>query len=233
MSEAFRFRRYQHGKETVTADYGVRVDEQQDAAKAMRTRNARQAGATKKSKGKQKAAAEGATHQPNSYPTPRPTPVPNVAGSSTQTLGGNNASGPHVNFVIDPSLLDEESRPSGDPTNANDAGPQGTPKNILINERQMQYLHEVGYPPSLPVNGPNDGLPMYAVPASASSILDRVAIPDGGPTVHDTSTTTRPQTKRRVSPRKKSRTTDARTIEEGQKILMNDSKGTRKMTRRR
>lgn len=177
-----------------------------------------------KARGKQKAPADDPAVPPE-YPSPSPTPGPIVTGSSIQSQGANDQATHHVQFAIDPLLLLEDPPQSGAPSNPNAIGPLIQPQTILINEAQMQQLSGVGYPQGIPVNGPMDGLPIYAVPASAGAILDRGSTPDVGNAIQGRQT--------QVSPRKKSRNADTRTIEEGQKLLMKESQGAKRTTRRR
>jgi hypothetical protein len=44
---------------------------------------------------------------------------------------------------------------------------------MVVGFRDMQILIEHGYSSIQPMNGPNQGAPMYQVPAAAQDILDR------------------------------------------------------------
>jgi hypothetical protein len=218
------------------ADYGVRADEEQAAAKAMTMKKAREARKLKKSKGKHKPRTQDSTHADDDGPCPTPTPAAIMGGPASPPKNAEIHPTGHVQFAIDPRLLDLEPRPSAAQTAAIDTVP--APNRILINATEMQQLNDMGYPSSLPVNGPNDGLPMYAVPATATTILAQGSLRHSTLTAQtlgqDGSRNMDSQpSPRRVSPRKKTLTADARTVQEGQKLLNGDSKAARRVTRRR
>jgi hypothetical protein len=81
--------------------------------------------------------------------------------------GGHNAGG-HNYSNIDPLLLTEHQRAPED-----EFTPELSVKRITTVEMQVLINH--GYPAVPPVNGPNDGLPEYEVPATAFQILHAAA----------------------------------------------------------
>lgn len=210
------------------ADYGGRVEEEQAAAKALKMSKARGARKGMKSKGQPKPPPQDVSDRADDESTPIPTAGATIAGSSLGAQDRVDGSNPHVHFIIDPALLEAGRPDSGDRP---DGEHQINPETILINGPEMQHLYGVGYPPTLPVNGPNEGLPMYAVPASASGILNRLTTVPEAQTLDETTTNTQQPMQRRVSPRKKNRTSDARTVEEGQKLLRSHTKGSRRTRR--
>ena len=235
VTDAFRFLMYQNGKERAAADYGVRVDEERAAVRALNQQQARQEKKQEaKRKGKQKATdGEPARPNPNPNPNERPNSHPNLYSNPipdpTVGASGSQSQLHHIEisrdrqFAIDPVLLNDGGEQSG--TNV----PRLHEPGILINNIEMQRLHALGYPLTIPVNGPSEGLPMYCIPASARDRLDDQT---GNGVGHQTEVARPAKT-----PRKKTRTTDARTIEEGQKLLRKehgkDPGESRRATRRR
>ena len=95
--------------------------------------------------------------------------------------------------VIDPALLG----PGEDSTS--DAATPIPHAGRVINNREMQVLTEKGYPALIPINGPNDGPPMYFYPSAAN--LPSVA----NLTNTDNSIATTPEIKVHNPPRRSSR----------------------------
>jgi hypothetical protein len=96
-------------------------------------------------KGKEKATA---AHSPKS-PDPARVPPPDETSNPRRAAHDNND-------MIDPALL---------------PNPQDNPE-IIVNDIQLQVLLAHGYPPAIPINGPNDGPPQYRYPASALEVLN-------------------------------------------------------------
>jgi hypothetical protein len=244
--DAFQFLRYHNGKELVMAEYASQIVGTQATATAFRATKERPSGKTirgnnrrgKQSKG-QMVVIEGETDA-QVFQTV-------VAGSST--------SGDAATFDnIDPVLLNlhEEGNQLGTTTIAQiDSSAPGTPiqhpaaasgtaadwnrlrppvttPNIIITEDQMQTLRDGGYSAGLPINGPNDGPPLYQVPATAEAMISGTVGNDNienPPTGSESRAQSKPH-KRRV------RNANRQTIEEATK-LGHRSMGTRSNPRTR
>lgn len=159
--EAFRFKAYFDGKNMVKADYGGRADDMQAAAKSQKQQKTRKEKRNRSRKGKEKeirptalaghetAAASGITKDI----------VPSSMDTSTPQASAAAAYFPQ----IDPTLMgDRDTSPNPEDTDI--TGRE-------VDENEMQILIANGYPTSLPVNGPNDGLPRYFVPAAGIKLL--------------------------------------------------------------
>jgi hypothetical protein len=150
--EAFRFKAYFDGKNMVKAEYGGRADDMQAAAKAQNQRKTRK---EKQLEGVQNANRKGKGKES------RPAASHRNAASTPQA----STSAAHVP-QIDPALLgDSDTTPN--PEDTDDAGRQ-------VEENEMQILIANGYPTLLPINGPNDGLPRYYVPAAGIKLLTMI-----------------------------------------------------------
>jgi hypothetical protein len=144
---AFRFRQYCNGGGMVIAEYGTRANDEKAADRARKQKASR--GRSKKGKGKATAAiarnrSEAHTHDPTEA-------HPQDESSITQSAEHDN------NDMIDPALLHNHEVDQG----------------IIVNDIQMQVLLSHGYPPAIPINGPNDGPPQYQFPTSALDILNQ------------------------------------------------------------
>ena len=138
----FRFKSYFNGKEMVDAEYGTRVDEKRAAARSVKQRKQR--------KGKEKKGKKNVEEFENSSTIP----TPDVVGTSNEYVP-----------QIDPQLLGEAGTTSDTPraTEANCGG-------RLVDDAEMQILLANGHPLTIPINGPNDGPPLYYVSAAANMI---------------------------------------------------------------
>lgn len=211
VAEAFRFIKYQRGKEMVSAEYGTHADEERAAAKALKQKEAREARAinkkdkSKKSKGKKKAVERQGT------PEREQMPVVQVDLGIEQGRADRALSIP-----IDPVLLSATNVSPVSamlPTNADSRG-------ILIDESDMTILTEMGHEPLIPINGPNDALvPLYSISSSAREMLKQ-AKDTGRKAGPSTLAESEPeQTVKRVSTRKRGKNADARAAEEAHRIL--------------
>lgn len=173
--------------------YDPREPDRHPAAENVKKKKARQKGIRKTTKaaleipGRTQPVFAAAEH---SYQSP-----PDVLAPSD----------PHLQ--IDPALLSNHSinlNHGRDPI-ANQ--PDG---DILVSLHEMHRLTSHGFPSSIPINGPNDGPPMYSVPAMAQGLLDSRNDTENQP--HD------PE-----SPKKKSKkrvmTADVRAVQEAQKLV--------------
>lgn len=143
--EGFRFHAYYDGNDMVQVDYGGKTDDERAAARAKKQQNARKEKRAQKGKGKQ------------------------IPHSSTSTPIGTS---PMVlDHQIDPALLVgniSSTITSIVDTNCHhDIG-------VFIGEDEMQLLISNGFPSTIPINGPGDGLPRYYVPATAVDKLKRI-----------------------------------------------------------
>jgi hypothetical protein len=191
-SEGFRFKAFWNGEEMVEAEYGLRSDDDQAAARSQRqklNRKERRA----KAKGKQTAAQGKNTAASSSGILGFNQTVASSSGNlgfnqlpSTGEIIADPPSSPaiplshdHVNdppaalrpaiFIpqIDPILMGEATEtPAG---TKNGAG-QGR----HVGEIEMQLLKANGYPTSIPINGPNEGPPRYYIPPHAENLLNMI-----------------------------------------------------------
>ena len=179
-SEAFRFLKYVKGRELVSAEYGTRLDEECAATKTAKARSAHaNVKATTKGNGKSKGRGKGKAKETETADADdmdggipfdhRQTP--NSKSSITQRPGS-------LTIPIDPVLLAMQSlmppRGAGNVPAAISMPPrdQGNiSPTISIDESDMAVLTSLGHQAILPVNGPNDGPPMYSITASAHQML--------------------------------------------------------------
>lgn len=224
VSEAFRFLRYQNGKERAPAEYGVRAEEERAAVKAQKQKQIREARVIAQ---KDRAANKrGKQKGPNRNSTPEPC---GTHGPGTGVIDGNPV------MVIDPALLltgDDSPNPINGTRVGHAMVPGVMPEMVLIGANEMQKLHSTGYPSTIPVNGPGDGPPMYAVPASAQRILDEVRTQTQTECPRNAETNV-PQPITPRGKRKRSRNADTRTIEEAEKLLVSTRTRGKRTTRHR
>lgn len=165
IENAFRFLKYWDGKEMVEAVYGTSVTDERAAANALKAKEARATGKrTKKSKGKQRqeprvertedVQAESVSEGPTAGRSNTRRQVTNIR---TQVTSDNSN--------IDPVLLLESTGMTG---SVSEAWPAA---NVIVNETEMQFLRPLGYQTLQSLNGPQDGDPLYEVPAAAVKLL--------------------------------------------------------------
>lgn len=161
--EAFRFRKYYDGRGMSNAEYGRRADHDKAATLAAKQRERRAAmskskGSSKK-KGKNVRVAAAAAESTN----------------SGEVLNQNQAERADDFSNIDPSLLPLPSPPSillghGIPS------PRSTPpepeRYVMVGFSEMERLKRHGYTGIPAINGPNQGPPMYSIPATVRRLLD-------------------------------------------------------------
>jgi hypothetical protein len=156
-AEGFKFCAYFDGKKMVKAEYGRKADDEKAAARGKAKQAAR-----KEKRQKQKEMQKGkemSTH-------------PNVDDNA---LEANDT--PFV-LQIDPRLLGVSGGEStNDSTTMFQAPFSHSETGKIIDEFEMQKLKAIGYPSTIPVNGPNDGPPRYYVDAAALQLLS--TIPSG------------------------------------------------------
>lgn len=163
VENAFRFLKYWDGKNMVEAVYGTSVSDERAAANALKAKEARAAGKrTKKSKGKKRqeprvdrmegVEADGVSAREE--PTTGPSNTrPQVTNNRPQVTSDNSN--------IDPMLLLESRAMTGSVPLAMPAG------TVIVNETEMQLLRPLGYQTLQSLNGPQEGFPLYKVPAAA------------------------------------------------------------------
>ena len=159
--EGFRFKSYFDGKEMVEAEYGTREDEKRTAARSNKKQKER--------KGKQKKSKKGSEKINNALAYP-------VLNDQQGNVMTSNQYEPQ----IDPLLLGDvgtyRETPKENGTNC---------EGRYIDDAEMQKLIANGHPHTIPINGPNDGLPRYYIPAAASLTTNPITeldmIPDPGP----------------------------------------------------
>ena len=196
ISEGFRFLSYQNGKVRMAADYQTRADKERAARKALKVKSARLSAAVqdrsnrKKDKGKQKARSrvpvlpvgqedeeDLSDQNERNYPRAGHRSGSILSVGSQQPIPDPDGCAPDPTTTlnsppIDPALQDN--RPTVSPSNQpRPAVGEDDDTHILITGRDMQILKELGYPSVIPVNGPSDGLPIYAVPTAMGEILER------------------------------------------------------------
>src|SRR5271168_2064732 len=71
--------------------------------------------------------------------------------------------------MIDPALRSTES--SGTRQSETSTAPMPTYDTIVIGFTEMELLKSHGYPSAIPFNSPNEGSPLYQVPAAAGVLL--------------------------------------------------------------
>ena len=63
---------------------------------------------------------------------------------------------------VDPALRRTRGTQPGQPVGA-----------VIINEQDMQFLKPLGYAGVMPINGPNNGPPIYSVPTAAMNLFQQ------------------------------------------------------------
>jgi hypothetical protein len=225
---AFRFSHYRNGKEMASAKYGTPVGEELAAARASKQRERR------KSKGKKGAVQRNTTtvlgidEQPIGL---------GAVGAGTPSPDINNY------IPIDPVLLESVHEPENlhninkstrgktrskgkaraprDDSHNHPAvsGPVAAAlePSIIVTQGEMTMLATQGYNTTIiPMNGPNDGPPLYQVPATATAMLQGAA---GQENIEGEGSHTGPQVPTvRQGPKRRLRKADKETIEQGKKL---------------
>lgn len=155
IQDGFRFHSYYNGTEMVPAEYPIEVGEPAQQAAGIRPKKAR--AAKKSRKGKEKELLPPSD-------SARDSRGPNAARLNTRQP---NAAGPASDSNIDPSLL----APGTVPPQSSDDDNAPEPTIRRIGETEMTVLVNLGHPPVLPINGPNDGLPQYEVASAAYQLF--------------------------------------------------------------
>jgi hypothetical protein len=161
--DAFRFHKFHNGKELARAIYGRNKEDEVAADRANKQKDARKKSSKQQRSQKQKDAGNQKGKEKEG------------AGANQTGVGGSEGNTGHVippeDSNIDPSLRDlsDQLRQSSDQP-SNEQPNMDDPK-IIVNEDQMRYLLTKGYPPAIPINGPNDGPPLYLFPSSAKKDL--------------------------------------------------------------
>jgi hypothetical protein len=208
VEDAFRFLKYWDGKEMVEAAYGTRVADERAAARAIKQSQARAAGKrTKRNKAK--------PMETGSVNTER---VP-ASGQAAAAKCGNrpkNVPSDQDFSNIDPVLL--ASTTSGDRIQGPLPAYHLPAADLIINEGEMQILRPLGYTSIIPLNGPNEGPPLYQIPAEAVDLLRQQQETGGGsiPAGGEGPTSKTPKTR---MAKKRLANADAQTIAEGKRLL--------------
>jgi hypothetical protein len=180
----FRFKAYFDGKNMVEAVYGTRSDEERAAARSRKQQKARKENRAKGKTGKKKKPkGKGKETQPLPSPVASQVrslpavsndpPIHAVTDGETRPCGvGNSRTSQCDDSVIDPVLLGDQVARNHEPA-VQDENPDD-PTGHFIDDAQMQILIQNGYSCPIPVNGPNDGLPRYFVPAAAIQMLRKI-----------------------------------------------------------
>jgi hypothetical protein len=161
--DAFRFHKFHNGKELARAIYGRNKQDEVAADRANKQKDARKKSSKQQRNPKQKDAGKQKGKEKEG------------AGANQTGVGGSEGNSGHVippeDSNIDPSLRDpsDQLRQSSDQL-SNEQPNMDDPK-IIVNEDQMRHLLTKGYPPAIPINGPNDGPPLYLFPSSAKKDL--------------------------------------------------------------
>jgi hypothetical protein len=238
VTAAFRFTQYYNGKDLVAVEYGRRADDAPPAATNMKHRKGRHD--IKKGK---VTDTRPINHKKQAAPTALSPPTDRADLSQCPDVSGpfqpiQNSQPPSI---IDPALL-------LDPGINITRGPNTTAcepnANVVVDGHQMDILANHGYIKSIPINGPNDGPPMYLVPAAATLHLRQsvetatLEPPSNHPgDMGNEEPDDVPQTiNRRL--RKRVMTADARAVEEAKTLVKSNIKPRRtkpdtRMTRRR
>lgn len=161
MKQAFMFRQYDDGQGMRNAEYGRRADQEKAAERAAKQRERRAAQTKQKQNQKGKGRAI-------------PAAVAGIMLLSSQTQGQAQAETSSL-ANIDPSLRPSRSDrlivPSHGLPSPRSTPAEGEP-DLVVGFPEMQILNGHGYASIQPINGPNQGPPMYRVPAAAQRILD-------------------------------------------------------------
>ena len=177
--DAFQFRQYHDGTDLVATEYGRRADLERAAERAAKQKSTRagMAGVKKErkapGKGNKKAKATDSLAGLISLDDNLHAVIDKVPADGPPAQGGDNgrvstAQVPDSTLMIDPCLLQSNSAPVE--TRPID-GHTCCDESIIIDGTLMQALIRHGYPPSLPINGPNEGPPAYRVPGEAMKVL--------------------------------------------------------------
>ncbi|KAF8958980.1 hypothetical protein BDZ97DRAFT_1923291 [Flammula alnicola] len=140
---AFRFKSIKHGDTLLPAKYPASAADAGAGAGAAGRRKAK----TRKTKTTAKKTKR--TKAANTKKAPNPVNDPNTSATSSHQ-------GPGAGAVPSEERLPDATT---DLTNS-EAGDNSF---VIVNEYVMAQIHAAGYPMPLPVNGPADGLPKYAI----------------------------------------------------------------------
>ena len=160
INNAFRFLKYHDGKGMVPAAYGTRVDEEQAAAKAHKRQEARASAKNRARKNRREMPDEERSEICSQHQASADI---HASATNQNTRPESSHSQP---TVIDPDLLRNTDTPDAQ-TKA-----YANTNMIMVEDAEMQILRNHGYGPVIPINGPNDGLPIYPLPAAAQTILE-------------------------------------------------------------
>src|SRR5277367_648155 len=193
--DAFVFRQYADKGKMIPAEYGSRADQVRAAARAAKQKASRKTKATRKARTHQvdgrtrKATAQQATGQTQegtaqgenapSRHTSHDIEQLNLAQVNDPTRHPfNDTEHPARQFrlqddsMIDPALRSIES--SGTRQSETIPASMPTDDTIVICFTEMELLKSHGYPSAIPFNSPNEGSPLYRVPAAAGVLLQTV-----------------------------------------------------------
>jgi hypothetical protein len=167
VAEAFVFKGYHDGTQVVPSQYRRRFDKEKAAERARKQTRSRQSDKRAKLDKASKIALKGKQKETLSVIDPAAVdpglahPISSVLAHAVSTLS-----------VIDPALA------AGDPAMADPmssvpahAETPGT-ETVMVSDSIMRNLVNAGHHPMQPFNGPQDGLPMYYVHASALQLLE-------------------------------------------------------------
>ena len=155
INNAFRFLKYHDGKGMVPAAYGTRVDEEQAAAKAHKRQEARASAKNRARKNRREMPDEERSEICSQHQASADI---HASATNQNTRPESSHSQP---TVIDPDLLRNTDTPDAQ-TKA-----YANTNMIMVEDAEMRILQNHGYGPVIPINGPNDGLPIYPLPAAA------------------------------------------------------------------
>lgn len=225
VEEAFRFLKYWNGKEMIAVAYGTSASDERAAERARKQREAR-AGGKRSNKKKGKRAAANQAEVDLQAPANQATVA---AADPSQVSPQRLTQDPADIMQIDPILLAVTGHGDNDPSSSTAAmrAPELSAEGMIINEEDMQLLRPLGYGGVLPVNGPNEGPPVYHIPAAAVNVLTQQKMMGNQPAHHAPSEATQ---KLRV-PRKRMGNADTQTLQEGQALLAS-SRTTRSRSKR-
>lgn len=170
VKQAFRFNQYYNGTEIVKAEYN---DQQESAAvESLRAPTAREK--SKSRQRKPRGPSANAAITADAVTTGNAVATVNAATSlnanhtsKTANAAANATQMPYGLENIDPALWEEQGADSRD---AFPPKPQ-EPLTQRIDSTEMGILTNLGYPAVLPINGPNEGPPVYEVPVTALDLL--------------------------------------------------------------
>lgn len=229
--DAFRFVQYHDGKAMATARYVTDIGQEVAVARASKQRDRRKTKAKHKGGPQltQNNIDEGPHHGPQALSlgsVPQIDPqLMRVPHDDRQVLQHSPAylptPSPEVDpdFAIDPALL-TETVSNGFPREGAIvprpmvAAPSQPVHHVHVTHDEMNTLISHGHSTVLPINGPNDGAPLYEVQASATELLGTAAATH---TTGDSPTGTQ-ATGRRKAPKRGLGNADKQTIEEGKRL---------------